>query len=369
MKKAAISLVVVLILGSAGWWLLRLRPRPAGPASAPPAAAAVPVRVVPVVRKAVPVEIRTFGTVEAYSTVTVRPQITGVLTNVYFQEGADVQAADLLFAIDARPWETAIKEAEATLERDRVHLANAGKDVQRQEALQQKGFTSEEARDKAATAQGALLATVKGDEAVLDNARLQLGYCTIRAPIGGRTGTIAVHPGNVVRANETPLVTLLQMHPILVSFAVPQTELPAIRRQSATGTLTVRAFFENDPQAEEGELCFIDNQVRAMTGTILLKAAFLNKANRLWPGQFVTVRLTVSIQQDACIIPSSAVQSGQRGTYVFVVKPDQTVTNQPVTIDRTIGEETVIASGLEANDRVVTEGQLRLRPGITVQVK
>ena len=334
-----------------------------------PPAQAVAVTMATAIQKAVPEEIRTFGTVQASSTVAVRSQITGILSAVNFQEGANVKEGDLLFTIDPRLWDVATKQFEAVLAKDRAQLENARKEAARQDELLKKGFTAEDARDQARTAAEVLAATVQADEAVVENAKLQLEYCTIRSPIDGRTGALLLHQGNVVKANDVVLTTVNRVTPIDVSFSVPQQELPRVR-QAAAGKLAVRAFVPGqEDQTETGELTFIVNTVDPTTGTIGLKARFTNAAHRLWPGQFVDVVLTLALQADALVVPEQAVQASQQGSFVFVVKADMTVENRPVTVSRTLGVESVVAKGLQAGERVVTDGQLRLVPGSRVESK
>jgi multidrug efflux system membrane fusion protein len=330
----------------------------------------MPVTVAVAVQKAVPVEVRTFGTVEPGSTATVKAQINGLVTAVHFKEGQDVRKGDLLFSIDPRPAEAALKQTEANLARDRVQLRNATSEAFRQTELLKKGFAAQDACDQAQTAAEALAAAVKADEAVLENARTQLEYCRVVAPIDGRTGSYAIEPGSLAKANETTLVTIHQISPARVSFAVPQREFPAIMRQLAQGKLAVCATI---PGAENrqatGELTFVDNAMDEAVGTVRLKGTFANEDRALWPGQFVNVTLTLSVQPDAVVVPSQAVQSGQRGAYVYVVKPDLTVEHRAVVPDRTIDGETVIARGISLGEQVVTDGQLRLAPGTAVTIK
>ena len=344
------------------------REGPAGKGkSAPPP---VPVLAGAAVRKSMPVELRTFGTVMPFSTVVVRPQIAGVLTNVLFEEGRDVRAGDLLFVVDPRPSEAAVRLAEAALARDTALLRNAEREAARQEELMKKNYTSEEVRDQARATADSLRATLAADQASLDNARLQLEYCYIRAPVDGRTGSLLVHRGNVVKANETALVTLQQLKPIQVQLALPQSYLDRVLDQMAAepprALATARG---NGGGNETGVVFFVDNAVDPATGTIALKARFDNAGGRLWPGQFVDVTLVLSTQANAIVVPTSAVLTGQQGSYVYVIQADGTVVNRPVQADRTVENETVIASGLAAGEQVVTDGQLRLAPGLRVSVK
>jgi len=323
-----------------------------------------------VVRKSAPVQVGTFGWGEANLTVTIRSQVTGPLVKVHVVDGQHVKGGDVLFEIDRRPFEAALRQAEANLARDKAQQENADKEARRQDELLAKGVASQGEFDAARAAADALAASIKADAAAVELARVDLGYCTIRAPLTGRAGAVLVHQGNLVKADDVVLLVLHQVQPILVAFCVPQRELPAIRSGMAGARLRVRVFIPGEhDRPETGDLVFIDNQVDADTGMIRLKAAFANAQQRLWPGQFVTVVLTVREDPDALVVPGRAVQEGQQGQYVFVVKPDLTVEVRPVAVDRTFEGEAVIAAGLEAGEQVVTDGHLRLVPGAKVEVK
>lgn len=331
---------------------------------------ALAVTVVDVVAMAVPLEIRTFGTVDASATVAVKAQIGGVLTNRHFQEGQDVKRGDLLLSIDSRAAEAALKQAEANRARDAIQQKNAEIEAGRQEELFKKGLTSQDVRDQARTTADALAAAVKGDDAQVETARLELDYCSIRAPLDGRTGRLMVDVGNVVKADDLTLVTINQVRPVYVRFAVPQDELPAIRKHMAGASLPLQAVIPGEPgRPESGALTFVDNAVDKNTGTIQVRGTFTNDSARLWPGQFVSVILTLAVQHDAIIVPSAAVQTGQKGTYVFVVKPDMTAENRPITVDRAYSDKTVVSAGIAVGERVVTDGQFRMGPGARVEIK
>ena len=331
---------------------------------------AVPVTATKVVQKDVPVEFRTFGTVQALSSVAVKSQIGGILTIVHVEEGQDVKEGDLLFTIDPRPQEAALKQAEANLARDTAQFDNARKEATRQDDLLKKGLAAEDADDQAKTTADSLAAVLQADEAAVTNAQLQLEYSYIRSPVAGRAGELKIHQGNLIKASDIPLITINQIIPIQVSFSLPQQELPEVMKQMAKGPLQVRASIPgNDMMVATGQLTFVDNQVDSQTGTIGLKGTFPNAHRRLWPGLFVNVVLTLEIESDALVIPTPAVQTGQKGTYVFVVRPDMTVEDRVLTIDRTLNEETVVAGGLRAGELVVTDGQLRLSPGVKVEIK
>jgi membrane fusion protein, multidrug efflux system len=330
----------------------------------------VPVTVATAVRKTVPVELRAIGNAEAYSTVSVKSQVEGQLERVYFHEGQDVRKGDLLFTIDARPFETALRQAEANQARDSAQAEHARSDAGKFLKLAEGGIASREQYDEARTQAEALEALVRADRAVADNARLQLGYCAIRSPIDGRTGSLIVHPGNILKANDAALVVINQTDPVYVNFSVPEKYLPEIKKHLAAGRLRVAAAAPGDEQhPSQGYLTFVDNTVEAATGTIRLKGTFSNAERRLWPGQFVNVVLALTSLPNAVVVPSQAVQTGQRGQYSFVVKPDLTVDLRPVVTGETIGGETVIEKGLQPGEKVVTDGQLLLLPGAKVEVK
>ncbi len=330
---------------------------------------AVPVRVAPVARKDVPVTIQVIGNVEARRTVEVRSLVAGAITQVKFREGQDVKKGDLLFVIDPRPYEAALRQAEANLAKDVAQAKNAEEEAKRYALLVQKEYVAREEYERYRTNAEALAATVEADRAAVQNARVQLTYCYIHAPISGRVGSILIQLGNVVKANDVPLVTINQIHPIYVSFSVPEKELTDIKKYMGQGKLKIKAVIAGqEGNAEEGVLTFVDNTMDVTTGTIRLKGTFENKTGRLWPGQFVNVALTLTTQPDALVVPARAVQTGQQGQFVFVVKPDQTVEVRPVEAGRSVNEETVIDRGLSAGEVVVTDGQLRLFPGAKVEV-
>ena len=356
-----IGVVVVAVV--AGVLVQRARGRAAEEQKklAQTAAQAVPVSVGHAVREAVPLEVRTFGTVEASAAVTVMPQIAGKVAAVHFTEGQSVRKDDLLFTLDPRPQQAALKEAEAQLAKSRVEQANAEKEAARQSTLFQKGMSAQDACDQARTTADALAATVRAGEATVENARLMLDYGSIRAPFDGRTGARLVDPGKVVKANETELTTLHQLQPIRIVFSVPQQWLDIILDNQKKAPLSVRAVIPPETVASEaGALSFVDNEVDRVTGAVRLKATFANDRLRLWPGQFVEVVLTVMSEADALVIPAAAVQTGQHGEFVYLVRPDQTVEARPVRVRRHYQEKELIDSGLSVGDTVVTDGQSRL---------
>ena len=332
---------------------------------------AVPVTTDRVIEKAMPLEVGVVGAVEAFSTVAVRAQVTGELKAVNFRQGDDVQAGQVLFTLDHRPLEAALHQAEANLERDTAQAANAKVIAQRMEDLVERGVGTREQRDTARTTASALDAVVGANRAAVENAKVQLRSATIRAPISGRTGALMVNAGNLVRANDQlPLVVINQVTPIYVSFGIPETLLPDLRRYMAARTLEVEATPPNDavtPAA--GHITFVDNAVDQTTGTIRIKATFPNENRRLWPGQFVNVSVRLATDAKAIVVPAVAVQAGPEGQYVYVVKNDQTVEMRPVTVSRTAGKETILRSGVKPGETVVTDGQLRLVPGSRISIK
>jgi multidrug efflux system membrane fusion protein len=357
-----------------------------------------PVEVAVVVRKTIPVQLRTIGNVQAYSTVSVKSRIAGQLMRVYFKEGQDVTKGELLFTIDPRPFEAALKQAEANLERDIAQVkqteANIGRDMtqaknaqveaNRYELLFKDGVVAKEQYDNFRTNAEALEATVRADRAAkanaeaaltadraaVEEARLQLSYCSILSPIDGRTGSLIVQEGNMIKDNDAILVVINEITPIYVAFSVPEQYFAEIKKYMAIERLRVEAVIPNEEaRPEEGFISFIDNAVDTTTGTIRLKGTFTNKERSLWPGQFVRVILTLTEESNAMVVPSQAIQTGQEGPYVFVVKPDFTVESRPVVLGRTLNNETVIQKGINPGENVVTDGQLRLYPGAKVEVR
>ena len=332
---------------------------------------AVPVLVATAMQKTMPLQIRAVGNVEPYSTVSVKSQVTGLLNQAHFKEGQDVKKGQLLFTIDPRPFEAALKQAEANLARDNAQLQNAREQARRYDELVKKQYVSREQYDQIRTNADALEAVAEADKAAVENARVQLSYCYIYSPIDGQAGTLLVYEGNLVRVNDAnPLVIINQIMPIYVTFSVPEQNLADIRRHMAAGTLKVDARFPADEgRPEAGGLGFIDNAVDRTTGTIKLKAEFKNTDRRLWPGQFINVALTLRTQSDAVVVPSEAVQVGQDGQHVFVIKPDKSVEVRPVVVARTDEGEAVIAQGLQAGEQIVKEGQFLLGPGSRVEIR
>jgi multidrug efflux system membrane fusion protein len=334
-----------------------------------PPPAPVPVTLAAVERQAVPFELVATGTVEPLQTVSVQPQVSGPIVRIAFREGQDVEKGQVLFQIDPRPFQATLSRAEAILERDKAQEANARQEASRYAELAKQEYVTAQQYDQARTAAAAAAATLAASEAELSEARLNLQYATIRAPIAGRTGSLRVREGNLVRANEpTPLVTINQIRPILVRFAVPAANLGLIQERRSE-KLVVRAEPVGGGTASEGTLSFVDNAVDTATGTIMLKGTFPNQDGALWPGEFVNVRLRLYVDQDALTVPARAVVSGQQGSYVFVVQRDSTAATRPVKVVRQSGDLAVVSGEIQAGQQVVTDGQLRLRQGSKVQVK
>jgi multidrug efflux system membrane fusion protein len=360
------------------------------------AAMIVPVTVAKAGRENVPVEVRVVGTVEPSSRVEIKSMAAGQITKVGFTEGEDVKQGDFLFEIDPRPYQEALRQAEAAVERDRAQLQqaeaalqkdivqsnNADIDARRYDALLKGKLVSEQqrlqytsvadaAREALATDRAAIdtaKATLNVDQVAIDKAKLDLSYCQIKAPISGRSGNLLVHVGNLIKANDVPLVVINRVSPVFVSFNVPERHLDEIRRLSATHRLLMHVIpHENPADKEQGVLTVIDNAVDAQTGTIHLKGTFDNTQRRLWPGQFVDVVLQLGSTQNATVIPAQAVQAGQKGQFVYVVKKDETVEARIVSVARTIEDKVLIDTGVNQGEIVVTDGQMMLFPGAHVK--
>lgn len=331
----------------------------------------VPVTAAVAARKEIPLQVSAIGNVEAYSTVSVRAQTGGQLQRIHFTEGQDVRKGDLLFTIDPRPFEAALRQAEANLARNTAQMEHARQEARRYEELVKRGYVAQAQYDQIRTNASSLEALVKADTAAVENARLQLSYCFIHAPVSGRAGGLQVHQGNLVKANdEQPLVVIHQIQPIYVNFSLPEQHLPDIKRYQAAGKVAVTATVQNGGELPaQGALAFIDNAVDRTTGTIRLKGLFENRDRRLWPGQFASVTITLAVVPDAVVVPSPAVQTGQQGQYVFVVKNDTSVEPRPVKTGASYKGETVVETGIQPGERVVTDGHMRLMPGAKVEIK
>lgn len=393
------SLFIRILAGILGLLLLAIFPSGcSNEKSRKPVSAPIPITVGTVSQKTVPVELRVVGNVQAYSTVAIKSKVGGELTRVHFAEGQDVKKGDLLFTIDPRPYETALKlaearlesdlaqvqQAKANLERDLARAKNAEEDARRYQSLIERGVVARQQYEKIRADADALEATVRADRAAIENAeaavgadraaiehaKIQLGYCFIRASIDGRTGSLLIRQGSIVKAEDVNLLVINQIVPIDVAFSVPEQHLQEIKKYMALGKVQVEALVpSNNERPERGTVTFIDNAVDTSTGTIRLKGTFANPERKLWPGQFVNVVLTLTREPNTLVVPSQAIQTGQQGQYVFVVKQDLTVESRPVVVGRTVNSETVVQKGVLADERVVTDGQLRLYPGAKVEIK
>jgi membrane fusion protein, multidrug efflux system len=380
---AALSALAILSACSSG---------PKGPVFA---MGPVAVRAVPASSANVPLEVSAIGNVEAMASVDVKARVASQIMRVNFQEGQDVHAGDVLFELDQRPFLDSINENEANLARDKALVAQSRANVLKDEAnlkstqaqaeralaLQKEGINSREQTETVvATADGwsasraadqaaviSAEASVHADEARIEDARRQLSYTIIKAPISGRAGAIQMKAGNLIKDNDATLVNILQTQPIYVTFSVPDQQLAAIRRYDAGRPLTVEAT-NSGGAPEQGRLRFIDNTVDTTTGTIKLKAVFDNARRQLWPGQFVNVRAQLALEPNRIVVPTQTVQTGPTGKFVWVIGPDSAVTIRPVNVLRAWGENSVIASGLQAGEMVITEGQMRLMPGAKVHI-
>jgi len=336
------------------------------PKQRPPA----PVTVAQVEQKDIPLQLKAIGNVEAYNTVGIKSLVNGTVEKVHFREGQDVQKGQLLFTIDPRPFQAALRQAEANLAKDVAQARNAEEQARRYAGLVKDGIVTQEQYDQIRTTADSYGANVAADRAAVESAKLQLSYCYIHSPLVGRTGNLAVNAGNVVKANDVPvLVTINQVSPIYVSFTVPERELAGLKKHIAAGDLKVEAVVPSDgQQADSGNISFLDNTVDPATGTIRLKGTFANLKRHLWPGQFVNVIMTLAIKPKALVVPTTAVQTGQQGQYVFVVGADLNAEVRPVVAGITTDGLMVIEQGLKAGETVVTDGQIRLAPGAKVVI-
>jgi multidrug efflux system membrane fusion protein len=331
---------------------------------------AVPVTVGKVEQRDVPISVSAIGSVQPLSTVAVKALVNGQLQRVWFGEGEDVTRGQRLFTIDPRPYQATLSEAEANLARDEASLHNAEAQAKRYVELIKKDYVTHEEYDRITSSAESARAVVAADRATIQNAQLQLSYCDIRSPMDGRTGSLLVHAGNLVKANDTAsLVTINQVSPVYVNFAVPESALNAIRAQGGSGIAVSATPKESGQAVAKGTLSFVDNAVDPQTGTITLKATFPNHDRALWPGQFVNVSLTLQTRSGATVVASRAVQLGQKGQYVYVVKADNGVEMRPVNVFQTVGQDSIIQSGLTPGETVVMDGQLRLTPKSKVEVK
>lgn len=361
LKPATVALAAILLAA----------PALAAPAGKGGSAPATPVVTAPVVRKPMPLMLGSIGTVQPLNVVSVRPRIEGEILRMAFGEGQEVREGDVLFELDARSVEVQLRQAEAALARDRAQLKRAEADARRYAELLKGGVSPPQKAEEAAATLAALEASIKSGEAAVAQARLGLSYATIRAPISGRTGAVPAKVGNLVRPGDGPLVAITQIRPITVSFSLPERHLPLLRRAlAADEPAPVRAVLpQSDEPPATGVLSFIDSAVDPATGSIALKASFANEDSRLWPGSFVSVEIQAALDPDAVVVPAHAVQSGQAGSFVYVVTPDNTAELRLVKVARVYNGEAVIGDGLKGGERVVVDGQFRLFSGAPVRDK
>lgn len=369
MKSRFLAVAFLLVVGAVGAWAFRAAgPQPQqgrqGEQAKPVVAATAAMRPMPVLIDAI-------GHVETQSSVVVRSRIDGVVDKVWVEDGQEVKAGDMLITLDARQAQASLRQAEGAVARDKAQLENARRDLARIEPLARSGAVSRQLLDQAIGNVAALEGTVAADEAQVQSFKVQLTYTEIRAPISGRLGTIGTRLGTSVRsADATAVVTINQLDPIYVSYSVPQRELPALQDAMATGPVPVRIMIAGrEKQPLEGKVAYIDNTVDMSSGTLPIRAIVPNPERHLWPGLFVNTTTTVRVDQKAVVVPAEALQTGQNGTFVFVIKPDMTVTAHTVVVDRTLNDMAVIRSGVAVGDRVVTSGQLRLSEGTKVEIR
>jgi len=337
-------------------------PKKEKPKNKPP----VPVKIVLALQKDVPMQVKAIGNIEAYTNVAIKSQVGGQIARLHFSEGSDVARGALLISIDPEPFKATLSQCEAALARDLAQATFAREQVSRYEGLLKEGIVTRDQYDLLRTNAESFAATVVADRAAIKNAKIQLDYCSIRSPISGRTGTVALHAGNLVKANDLPIVTLNQLTPIYVTFTLPEKRLAEIKRGMAAGQLKIEAVIPNEAGATEiGTISFLDNAVNPATGTIKLKGVFANTSRKLWPGQYTDVLITLASRKNSIVIPTQAIQTGQQGEFVYVVKADNKVEMRPVT-SFAAGEQAVIEKGLAVGEAVVIDGQLRLTPGATV---
>ena len=341
-----------------------------GHAAPPPDIPVVPVMVAKAATKAMPVELHAIGTGQAYSTVSIESQVAGIVSAVHYTQGQFVQKGDLLVSLDDRPFQAALALAQANLAKDKANEALADVEAERYQKLYESGVVPKEQLDEEMATAAADKAAVQADEASIETARLNVSFCSIYAPINGRVGNQLIYPGTVVKADDVPiLVVINQISPIYINFSVPQQYLGEIKGYMARGRLPIQATPSDNSAPENGYLSFVNNTVDATTGTIQLNGTFANSDLRLWPGEFVNVVLRLSEQQNATVVPSQAVMTGQDGDYLFVVKPDMTVDLRTVKVTRTVDGLSVLSEGVTPGETVVTDGQVRLIAGTKVRIR
>ena len=331
---------------------------------------ATPVLVAQVTQKTVPINVTAIGTVAAYSTVSIKAQVSGTLMEAHFQEGDFVKKGQLLLTIDPRPYQASLAQAQAALARDKAVAANNRAQAKRYDQLLQAGVIAAQQAESFSSTADASDAVVSADEAAIQTAQINLEYCKIYSPIEGRTGLLMVKPGNLIRVADVSILDINQLNPIMVDFTLPQQYLADVKKYMAKGPLSVTASVPNDTGSpEQGTLTFIDNTVDSTTGTIHMRATFANRQNHLWPGVYVNVVLGLSKQADATVVPVQSVVQSQNGPLVFVVKADHTVEARAVSSSRTIEDEAVVEKGLSVDETIVVDGQALLVNGAAVTIK
>jgi len=333
----------------------------------PKAKAPVPVKVAQALQKDVPIQVKAIGNIEAFSSVEIKSQVSGQIARIHFREGSDVQKGDLLISIDPAPFQATLSQYEAALVRDQAQAKFAREQATRYQGLLTDGIVTRDQYELLLANAESLAATVVADRAMIRSAKIQLGYCSIRSPISGRTGTLALQQGNLVKSNDLPIVTVSQVSPIYATFSIPEKLLAQVKRAMAGKELRIEALIPNEPgSAEAGTVSFLDSSVNAATGTIKLKGAFANRSRKLWPGQFADLVMTLGLRKNAVLVPTHAIQNGQQGEFVYVVQPDRKVAMRQVTSAAAAGGDTVIEKGLAPGETVVVDGHLRLTPGALV---
>ena len=369
--RVVLGLLVGAAVLASGYVVYSTRPQATKPGDDPLMAAAAPVTVAPVTVGPFEVRDRTIGTVSIDATVQVKSRVDGQVMEALFSEGQMVHKGDILFRLDPALFEAQLKQSEAALARDQAQLANAQSDLKRFSDLAKKGFATAQQEETAAAQAKVLSAAISADQAAIDIAKLQLGYAEIRAPLDGKTGRILVRPGNLVKADDTnALVVINQLQPIAINFSLPQQDLPALQHRMAKGKLKVSVAIPGDQRPPmQGKVDFINNAVDMTTGTIALKASLDNADLRLVPGQLVDLTILLQTIDEALTVPIEAVNEGQSGQYVYLLAADGTVAISPIKVAYRDGGRAVISEGVKAEDKVVTDGQLRLAPGVRVEVK
>lgn len=370
MVRRAIGAAVIVVLAAlaAGWWMGFGTQTP--PAAAQTPAPAIPVTAGTVAAEDVPVLLHGIGTAQAYNMVAVKSRVDGQIVKIDFKEGQEVKAGDPLIQIDPRPYEAALEQAQAVKQKDEAQLAGAQLDLARFEKLLGTGYQTRQSYDNQKTLVAQLQAAIKGDEAQINTAKLNLSYTDIRSPIDGRLGARLVDKGNLVRAGDnTTLVTITEVRPIFVNFTLPQSTLDVIRENQKAAPLIVRAYTGNgEKQLAEGKLTMIDNAIEQATGTIRLKARFDNDDESLWPGEFVSLQVISSTRRGVATVPSQTVQEGPNGHYAYIIKPDDTVERRAVDVAAIQNGIAVVTKGLSPGERVVVSGQYRLTDGARVKL-